>query len=73
MEQKLDFVKNVMKFSGCSLEDAVTMASTNPAKELGLLTRKGSLDIGKDADIVILDSNYNVVKTICRGLTAFEI
>lgn len=69
----INSVKNVIKFSGCSLEDAVTMASTNPAKELGLLTRKGSLDIGKDADIVILDSNYNVVKTICRGLTAFEI
>ena len=69
----IDSIKNVMKFSGCSLEDGVTMASTNPAKSLGLLCKKGSLDIGKDADIVILDNNYNVVKTICRGKVAFEI
>ena len=69
----IDSIKNVMKFSGCSLEDAITMASTNPAKSLGLLCKKGSLDIGKDADIVILDNNYNVVKTICRGKVAFEI
>ena len=65
-------VHNVMEFSGCSLEDAVTMASTNPAKQLGLLTRKGSLDIGKDADIVILDNQYNIIKTICRGKVSFE-
>ena len=65
-------IKNVMLFSGCSLEDAVTMSSTNPAKDLGILSRKGSLDIGKDADIVILDNEYNVVKTICRGQVAFE-
>ena len=69
----INSVKNVMEFSGCSLEDAITMACVNPAKELGILTRKGSLDIGKDADIVILDNEYNVVKTICRGKVAFEI
>jgi len=68
----INSVINVMKFSGCSLEDAITMASTNPAKSLGLLDRKGSLDIGKDADIVILDSEYNIVKTICRGKVAFK-
>ncbi|MGL5692777.1 MAG: N-acetylglucosamine-6-phosphate deacetylase, partial [Peptostreptococcaceae bacterium] len=68
----IDSIKNVMSFAKCSLEDAVTMASTNPAKELGLLTTKGSLDIGKDADIVILNNDYNVVKTICRGKVAFE-
>ena len=69
----INSVKNVMEFSWCSLEDAITMACVNPAKELGILTRKGSLDIGKDADIVILDNEYNVVKTICRGKVAFEI
>lgn len=69
----INSIKNIMLFSGCSLEDAVTMASTTPARELGILNKKGSLDIGKDADIVILDNEYNVVKTICRGKVAFEI
>lgn len=68
----INSIKNVIKFSGCSLEDAITMASTNPSKQLGLITKKGSLDIGKDADIVILDSEYNIIKTFCRGKISFE-
>ena len=42
------------------LEDAVRMASETPARILGLADRKGSLQKGKDADIVILDKKARV-------------
>ncbi len=68
----IEAVKNIIKFTGCTLEDAVTMASTNPARNLNILHKKGSLDIGKDCDLVILDSNYNIIKTICKGKVVFS-
>jgi len=68
----IDAVKNIIKFTGCTLEDAVTMASTNPARNLNILHRKGSLDKGKDCDIVILDNKYNIIKTLCKGKVVFE-
>ena len=64
-------VKNMMAFTGCGLPEAITMASENPAKHLNLFGRKGSLTIGKDADIVILDHHHDVSMTFCRGKLAF--
>ncbi|WP_409254252.1 N-acetylglucosamine-6-phosphate deacetylase [Bacillus sp. SCS-153A] len=65
-------VKNMMDFTGCSLEDVVEMASVNPAKQINLYRRKGSLSKGKDADIVLLDENLDVVMTFCRGKLAYK-
>lgn len=67
-----DAVKNIQSFSGCSLKDAVEMASVNPAKQLNIYERKGSISVGKDADIVILDENSQVSSTYCRGKLAFK-
>lgn len=64
-------VRNVMKFTDCTLRDAVQMASTNPAKQIGVFDRKGSLKVGKDADIVIFDNEHNVIMTFCKGLLCF--
>ena len=68
--QMIDAVKNVMKFTGCTLQEGVQMASANPAKQIGVFDRKGSLTEGKDADIVIVDENYDVVMTFCKGVLA---
>jgi N-acetylglucosamine-6-phosphate deacetylase len=65
-------VKNIVTFTGCSLEDAIQMASVNPAKQLNIYDRKGSISNGKDADIVILDENLEVFMTFCRGQVAFQ-
>ncbi|MBM7653842.1 N-acetylglucosamine-6-phosphate deacetylase [Neobacillus cucumis] len=64
-------VKNMMAFTGCRLEDAVEMAAVNPAKQLNVFDRKGSISEGKDADLVILDENLDVYMTLCRGQVAF--
>jgi N-acetylglucosamine-6-phosphate deacetylase len=65
-------VKNIMAFTGCRLEDAVEMAAVNPAKQLNVFDRKGTISEGKDADLVILDENYDVYMTLCRGQVAYS-
>ncbi|TWT13315.1 N-acetylglucosamine-6-phosphate deacetylase [Planomicrobium sp. CPCC 101079] len=64
-------VKNVASVTGCTLADLVAMTSANAAKELGL-EHKGSIAAGKDADITILDEQFNVQLTICRGTIAYS-
>ena len=50
-----------------SLRDVLRMVSLTPATILGVADRKGSLETGKDADIVILDDDLRVVHTIVAG------
>lgn len=60
-------IQNMLKFTDCGLMDAIKMASENPAKALGIFDKKGSIAIGKDADLVVLDEAYQVVMTIREG------
>lgn len=52
--------------SGISLDDAVYMAATTPANILGMLN-KGRIASGMDADLVLLDSNFDVLWTMIEG------
>jgi N-acetylglucosamine-6-phosphate deacetylase len=63
---------HMLKFTDANLIDLVEMTSGNPARELNVFNRKGSIAKGKDADLVILDENYDVVLTMCRGKIAFQ-
>ncbi|MDN7242954.1 N-acetylglucosamine-6-phosphate deacetylase [Planococcus sp. N028] len=63
-------VKNIASVTNCTLADLVAMTSANAARELGL-EHKGSIQAGKDADITILDEQFNVQLTICRGTIAY--
>lgn len=67
-----DAVKNIMEFTGCSLEESIAMAAVNPAKQLNISKRKGTLSKGKDADVVILDNDNSVVMSFCKGTLAYE-
>lgn len=60
-------IHNMLRFTQCTLEDAITMASENPARLLRIYDKKGSIAVGKDADFVVLDEDLNVVMTVCRG------
>lgn len=62
-----DAVKNMLQWSGCGLSDVIKMASENPAKSLGIFEHKGSIAVGKDADLVMLNEQHDVVVTVCRG------
>lgn len=66
-----DAFKNIMAFTGCSVEDAVKMSSVNQAREFHL-TQKGLLIDGKDADMVIMDKQFNVQETISYGKSVYK-
>lgn len=59
-------VKNVKAITHCTWAELAAMTSGNAARQLGL-NHKGVIADGKDADLVILDEEANVVMTICRG------
>lgn len=63
---------NVYTNSNIPLYECVNCASLNPATTLGIDKAKGSLEIGKDADIIITDSEFNVEKTIIGGKIKYE-
>jgi N-acetylglucosamine-6-phosphate deacetylase len=47
---------------------ALNSCTINPARMLKIDDRKGRLGVGYDADIVVLDEDYNVVQTYCKGV-----
>jgi N-acetylglucosamine-6-phosphate deacetylase len=46
---------------------AINACTLNPANCLGIADRKGSIRVGKDADMVVLDDDYSVIQTYCMG------
>jgi N-acetylglucosamine-6-phosphate deacetylase len=60
-------VRNVMKFAAWSLQQAVALATVNPARVLGSAGRKGILARGADADIVALSKSGEVIRTFVGG------
>ncbi len=65
-------VRNMVKSVGLPLQTAIKMATINPAKVIGDDRKKGSLEPGKDADILIIDENVNVYMTIVKGKIAYK-
>ena len=58
--------------SSIPLYECVNCASLNPATTLGIADRKGSIEVGKDADIVITDGDFYIKKTIIGGEIRYE-
>ena len=46
---------------------AINSCTLNPATCLGIADRKGSIRVGRDADMVVLDTDYSVIQTYCMG------
>jgi imidazolonepropionase-like amidohydrolase len=66
-----------MKYGGLSETEALSLITINPAKQLAIDSRVGSIEAGKDADLVIFDkhplSNYaKVQKVLIDGETYFD-
>ena len=64
--------KYIMSDAGIKIEDIIKITSKNQAKALGIYDHKGGIAKGKDADLVVLDNNFNVVLTICMGEVAYK-
>jgi N-acetylglucosamine-6-phosphate deacetylase len=65
-------LKNACAATGRPLEELWPMSSLNAARAIGVSARKGSLEVGKDADLVLLDEAFNVILTIAQGEIVFS-
>ncbi|MBQ0077504.1 MAG: N-acetylglucosamine-6-phosphate deacetylase [Bacteroidales bacterium] len=64
-------VRTMVAKGGVTMAQAVQMMTLNPARFMGVADRKGSLEAGKDADIVIFDEGVNIARTIIKGKTIY--
>ncbi|MBB6451361.1 N-acetylglucosamine-6-phosphate deacetylase [Geomicrobium halophilum] len=60
------------QFTDAPLHELVKMTSANQAETLGVSERKGAIQPGMDADIVLLNNRWKVKNTWCRGQLAYE-
>ena len=60
-------VRNVMSYTGYGLAHAVRFATLNPAKLLGIDKDYGSIEVGKVADLILVDSTFKVKQVFLEG------
>ena len=65
-------VRNMVTLVGIPLPWAIQMASLNPARAVGLDAYKGSLEVGKDADLIVIDEDITVYLTMVRGQVVYR-
>ncbi len=65
-------LKNIIDFGELTIPEGVQMATLNPARVLGLESRKGSIEEGKDADIVFFDDQFIVSFTMVEGEVVYK-
>lgn len=63
----MDCLRYVVKKAGISLETAVMCATENPAKEIGIYDKVGSISVGKQADFVLIDEELNIKRVYIDG------
>lgn len=63
----IDVVKNFSRNAEWTVPEVVELVTKNPARELKIFDKVGSIEIGKAADFVIFDENFNVKRTIING------
>ena len=65
-------VRNVHQVVGVPFADAVKMATLNPARAMGFSDRLGSLSVGKEANLTVVDEEMNVYLTMVKGNVAYN-
>lgn len=65
-------IRNIMKFTERPIEGCIEMVTKNPATLLNIQDQKGEIAVGKDGDLVLLDENYEVCRTLVGGKTVYQ-
>ncbi|MFA7412421.1 MAG: amidohydrolase family protein, partial [Tissierellaceae bacterium] len=60
-------VYNLINYLNIPLVDAIRMASLSPAKAIQIHKDKGSIEIGKDADMILIDRDINIFGVMVMG------
>jgi N-acetylglucosamine-6-phosphate deacetylase len=62
----------MMDFTGAPLEDVVQMATLNPSRVIGKDKLLGSIELGKRADLAVVDDKLNVLYVFTKGRKVFD-
>ena len=65
-------LKNVLHYTGLSIEDVLPSLTLVPARQIGVSDRKGSLELGKDADFLIVNDRLDLEATYVKGKAVYE-
>ena len=60
-------IRTMIQVADIPLTEAISMMTVNPAKLLNVYHKKGSISVGKDADLIIFDENINIKSTFVNG------
>jgi len=60
-------LKNLLEYTGRPLREVLRLLTENPARLIGVYDRMGSIEEGKEANLVVLDETCNVLKTYVHG------
>ena len=60
-------MRTMMNLAGVSVNEAVKMATATPAKHLGVFNKKGSISVGKDADLLLFDDDIRIKAVYLAG------
>lgn len=67
----IELVKNMVTLAEVPLVDAVKMMTATPARIMKVYDKMGSIEVGKFADLVIFDNNFNLQTTIIGGKVVY--
>ena len=65
-------VKNLVEKAGVPFTDAIDFATYNPAKNIGVLNERGTIEVGKRADLTVLNSDFEVLYTLVNGKIVYK-
>jgi N-acetylglucosamine-6-phosphate deacetylase len=65
-------IRTMINIAGVPLQDAVRMMTQTPASIMDISGQKGSLSVGKDADILIFDENISIHTTMIKGKIIYQ-
>ena len=68
----IDGVKQVFSMRDVSFHDIILITAINPAKQVGVFTEKGSIEIGKDADLLLVDDDFDLKLTLKKGEIVYQ-
>lgn len=66
-------IGNLVEKLGLPMEDVIVMSALVPARVLGLEATKGSILEGKDADLAVIDDNYESIATYVEGSLEYDV
>jgi N-acetylglucosamine-6-phosphate deacetylase len=65
-------LQNITRATGRTLAELWPMSSLNAARAIGISATKGSLEVGKHADLVLLDADFGVCMTVAQGEVVYS-